>query len=84
MLALERVYSPLSTYRKVVIYTMRLVYLICILIGQGILELVAVDFNVLLLLVSAITFSPLFFEWSTKLLEWIIRLWEKYGLEKWL
>lgn len=84
MLALERVYSPLSTYRKVVIYAMRLVYLISILIGQGILELVAVDFNVLLLLVSAITFSPLFFEWSTKLLEWIIQLWEKHGLEKWL
>ncbi len=84
MLALERVYSPLSTYRKIVIYSMRLIYILCILIGQKILELVAVDFNVLMLIVSTITFSPLFFEWSTLLLDKIIMLWEKYGVEKWI
>lgn len=84
MLALERVYSPLSAYRKFIIYTMRLIYLLCIFIGQDILGLVAVDFNALVLLVGAITFSPLFLELSNKLFDWIAQLWDKYHLENYI
>lgn len=82
LIALERVYSPLSTYRKIVIYTMKAIYLVCILLGQEILELTSVNFNMLLIFVALVTFGPLLLQLSHWLFEKIALLWDKHGLEK--
>lgn len=59
MMALQKVYSPMSPYRKVVIYAMQTIYLICMIVGQDLLELESLNFNSVIILLAILNFSPM-------------------------
>ncbi|MCI7814651.1 MAG: HAD-IC family P-type ATPase [Lachnospiraceae bacterium] len=59
MTALQKVYSPMTAYRKVVIYAMQTIYLICMIVGQNLLELESLNFNAVIILLGILNFSPM-------------------------
>ena len=59
MMALQKVYSPMTPYRKVVIYAMQTIYLICMIVGQDLLELESLNFNSVIILLAILNFSPM-------------------------
>ena len=77
MLTLQKVYSPMTKYRKFIIYSMQVIYLLCMIIGQKILELVALDFNAVILLLAVTTFSPMMIEGISHLYLFCVGKWEK-------
>ncbi len=82
MLTLQKVYSPMTKYRKFIIYSMQIIYLLCMIIGQKILELVALDFSAVILLLAVTTFSPMMIEGISHLYLVIISKWEKRKKKK--
>lgn len=76
MITLRKVYSPLTPYRKLVIYTMQTVYLICMIIGQQIMDLVGLDFTAVIVTIAAINFCPMLVELFEKLYDMVIHWWE--------
>lgn len=73
-IALLKVYTPLTTYRKIIIYTCQLGYYITMIIGQSILELTDISFNWLMILLGLLAFSPLLVDLSS----FLFKLLEKY------
>lgn len=59
MLTLKELYSPMSAYRKLVIYSMQIAYLVCMIIGQQILELVDLSFEAVILMIASLYFAPM-------------------------
>ncbi len=62
MSALKTVYAPLSTYRKVVIYSMQLIFFLAAVIAQKLLSLNGLAFGMIILVFVLMTFSPLLIE----------------------
>lgn len=60
MLALKHIYSPLSNYRKYVLYASQLLYFICMVAGQEILSLGGLGYVGLIILIGMLNFSRLF------------------------
>ncbi|MBR0086687.1 MAG: HAD-IC family P-type ATPase [Lachnospiraceae bacterium] len=56
---LKRIYSPMTTYRRIVCYVMEISYLIVMTVGQHILELTAVSVAGIMILFGIITLSPI-------------------------
>lgn len=81
-IALLKVYTPLTLYRKIVIYTTQLAYYISMIIGQSILELTGVTFNWLMVLLALIAFSPLFVDLSSYLFKLLEKLYRKHKISK--
>ena len=67
----------MTKYRKFIIYSMQVIYLLCMIIGQKILELVALDFNAVILLLAVTTFSPMMIEGISHLYLFCVGKWEK-------
>jgi cation-transporting ATPase E len=59
MHTLKELYSPMTAYRKLIVYSMQILYLACMVIGQKLLELVGLDFNAVILMVACIYFGPM-------------------------
>lgn len=74
MSALRTVYSPLNTYRKVIIYGMRFAFFISAVVLQDLLTLGSLEFGMIILVFVLMTFSPILIETIT---EWIRRIYEK-------
>lgn len=74
MSALRTVYSPLSTYRKVIIYGMQFAFFISAVVLQDLLTLGSLEFGMIILVFVLMTFSPILIETIT---EWIRRIYEK-------
>ena len=74
MSALRTVYSPLNTYRKVIIYGMQFAFFISAVILQNLLTLGSLEFGMIILVFVLMTFSPILIETIT---EWIRRIYEK-------
>lgn len=74
MSALRTVYSPLNTYRKVIIYGMQFVFFISAVILQKLLTLGSLEFGMIILVFVLMTFSPILIETITS---WIRRIYEK-------
>ncbi len=72
----------MTKYRKFIIYSMQIIYLLCMIIGQKILELVALDFSAVILLLAVTTFSPMMIEGISHLYLVIISKWEKRKKKK--
>lgn len=85
-LALLKIYSPLTKYRKLIIYTTQLIYFVLLLIGQPIFELTTIDYNWLIILLALIFFSPLLIDISNyvfnKLEQYFINFKNKHTKEK--
>ena len=74
MSALRTVYSPLNTYRKVIIYGMQFAFFISAVVLQDLLTLGSLEFGMIILVFVLMTFSPILIETIT---EWIMRIYEK-------
>ena len=74
MSALRTVYSPLNTYRKVIIYGMQFAFFISAVVLQDLLTLGSLKFGMIILVFVLMTFSPILIETIT---EWIRRIYEK-------
>ena len=74
MSALRTVYSPLNTYRKVIIYGMQFAFFISAVVLQDLLTLGSLEFGMIVLVFVLMTFSPILIETIT---EWIRRIYEK-------
>ena len=73
MSALRTVYSPLNTYRKVIIYGMQFAFFISAVVLQDLLTLGSLEFGMIILVFVLMTFSPIRIETIT---EWIRRIYE--------
>nr|WP_294650222.1 cation-translocating P-type ATPase [uncultured Blautia sp.] len=74
MSALRTVYSPLNTYRKIIIYGMQFAFFISAVVLQNLLTLGSLEFGMIILVFVLMTFSPILIETIT---EWIRRIYEK-------
>lgn len=74
MSALRTVYSPLNTYRKVIIYGMQFAFFISAVVLQDLLTLGSLEFGMIILVFVLMTFSPILIETIT---EWIRRIYER-------
>ena len=74
MSALRTVYSPLNTYRKVIIYGMQFAFFISAVVLQNLLTLGSLEFGMIILVFVLMTFSPILIETITA---WIRRIYEK-------
>ena len=74
MSALRTVYSPLNTYRKVIIYGMQFAFFISAVVLQDLLTLGSLEFGMIILVFVLMPFSPILIETIT---EWIRRIYEK-------
>nr|WP_294693627.1 cation-translocating P-type ATPase [uncultured Blautia sp.] len=74
MSALRTVYSPLNTYRKVIIYGMQFAFFISAVVLQDLLTLGSLEFGMIILVFVLMTFSPILIESIT---EWIRRIYAK-------
>ena len=74
MSALRTVYSPLNTYRKVIIYGMQFAFFISAVVLQDLLTLGSLEFGMIILVFVLMTFSPILIETIT---EWIRSIYEK-------
>ena len=67
LLALLKIYRPLTLYRRIVIYLTQLLYFALMLIGQPLFELTDISFNWLVVLLALIVYSSLFIDFSSYL-----------------
>ena len=59
MAALKTVYAPLNTYRKVIIYSMQVIFFGAAVILQNLLTLGSLEFGMIILVFLLMTFSPI-------------------------
>ncbi len=62
MSALKTVYAPLSKYRKIIIYSMQVIFFTLAVILQGLLTLKGLEFGMIALVFVLMTFSPVAIE----------------------
>lgn len=74
---LKYIYSPLSLYRAVVIYTMQFVLYCCLIIGHDFLSLGDLDFFSVILLMFLVTFSKPFYLIGFKIYDFIKKKFSK-------
>ena len=66
LITLRQVYSPMTGYRKFVIYLMQTAYLVAMVIGQRIMELVGLNFTYVIVTLAAVNFAPMIIDLATK------------------
>lgn len=66
LITLRQVYSPMTGYRKFVIYLMQTAYLVAMVIGQRIMELVGLNFTCVIVTLAAVNFAPRIIDLATK------------------
>lgn len=66
LITLRQVYSPMTGYRKFVIYLMQIAYLVAMVIGQRIMELVGLNFTCVIVTLAAVNFAPMIIDLATK------------------
>lgn len=66
LITLRQVYSPMTGYRKFVIYLMQTAYLVAMVIGQRIMELVGLNFTCVIVTLAAVNSAPMIIDLATK------------------
>ena len=74
MAALKTVYAPLNTYRKVIIYSMQVIFFGAAVVLQNLLTLGSLEFGMIILVFLLMTFSPIVIDALT---EWIRKIYAK-------
>lgn len=74
MAALKTVYSPLSRYRKIIIYGMQFIFFGAAVVLQKLLNLGSLEFGMIIWVFLLMTFSPIAIEAITA---WLRRMYEK-------
>lgn len=75
--ALSKAYHPLTLYRKIVIYSMDIIFIGALIIGQSILDLTSINFNGVLVLIGLVTFYDAMFQISKALYLTIRNKWKR-------
>lgn len=73
MITLKRVYSPLTKYRKIVIYSMQVMYMLGLIIFQKLLELGTINFNAVMLLLIVINFASAGIDAMGRFYQYVLR-----------
>lgn len=81
-IALLKIYAPLTTYRKIIIYGCQFGYYLTMIVGQSILELTDITFNWLMILLGLLAFSPLLVDLSSFLLKLLEKTYNKHKNQK--
>ncbi|MBO7363916.1 MAG: HAD-IC family P-type ATPase [Lachnospiraceae bacterium] len=79
---LKRIYSPLTVYRRVVVYTMEVVYLLVMIFTRNMLDLTAVTSTGVLVLLAVITFTPAAIDLLEQLFDKVTAYMDRKALEK--
>ena len=74
MSALKTVYAPLNRYRKVIIYSMQVIFFAGAVILQNLLTLGSLEFGMIILVFLLMTFSPILIDVIT---EWIRNIYSR-------
>lgn len=74
MAALKTVYSPLSRYRKIIIYGMQFIFFTAAVILQKLLTLGSLEFGMIILVFLLMTFSPVVIDVITA---WLKKIFQK-------
>lgn len=82
LLALLKIYRPLTLYRRIVIYLTQLLYFALMLIGQPLFELTDISFNWLVVLLALIVYSSLFIDFSSYLFKQSEKFYNKHKKSK--
>ena len=82
LLALLKIYRPLTLYRRIVIYLTQLLYFALMLIGQPLIELTDISFNWLVVLLALIVYSSLFIDFSSYLFKQLEKFYNKHKKSK--
>lgn len=82
LLALLKIYRPLTLYRRIVIYLTQLLYFALMLIGQPLFELTDISFNWLVVLLALIVYSSLFIDFSSYLFKQLEKFYNKHKKSK--
>lgn len=82
LLALLKIYRPLTLYRRIVIYLTQLLYFALMLIGQSLFELTDISFNWLVVLLALIVYSSLFIDFSSYLFKQLEKFYNKHKKSK--
>lgn len=81
-LALRRIYHPMTTYRKIIIYATQLIYFIAMVIGQEILSLSSITFIGLMILMAIFNFSSVLTEWVEEITVYLLEKIQQYKSKK--
>lgn len=82
LLALLKIYRPLTLYRRIVIYLTQLLYFALMLIGQPLFELTDISFNWLVVLLALIVYYSLFIDFSSYLFKQLEKFYNKHKKSK--
>lgn len=74
MAALKTVYAPLNRYRKVIIYSMQVIFFGAAVVLQNLLTLGSLEFGMIILVFLIMTFSPIFIEVIT---DWLRNIYSR-------
>lgn len=74
MAALKTVYAPLNRYRKVIIYSMQVIFFGAAVVLQNLLTLGSLEFGMIILVFLLMTFSPIFIEVIT---DWLRNIYSR-------
>lgn len=74
MAALKTVYAPLNRYRKVIIYSMQVIFFGAAVVLQNLLTLGSLEFGMSILVFLLMTFSPIFIEVIT---DWLRNIYSR-------
>ena len=74
MAALKTVYAPLNRYRKVIIYSMQVIFFAAAVILQDLLTLGSLEFGMIILVFLLMTFSPILIEVIT---DWLRNIYSR-------
>ncbi len=74
MAALKTVYAPLNTYRKVIIYSMQIIFFGAAVVLQNLLTLGSLEFGMIILVFLLMTFSPILIDVITA---WIRKIYSR-------
>ena len=76
---LRRIYSPLSKYRKIIAYSMEIIYYIVVFMGRSILSLKAIPFAGILVILAVVALTPVLVELLEILYDKLFQLINKKG-----
>ena len=72
---LRRVYLPLNVFRRIVIYSMQLLFFVAIIFGQNLLDLTNVTTTGVVILMAVVTFAPMLEDLLEKAFDLLSKKW---------
>lgn len=75
--SLKRIYSPMNLYRRIVAYTMEVLYILIMIFAEHILEFQDLRFSEVMVLLAAVTATPIFIDIGESIFDYVEKKKEK-------